>query len=57
MFSPCQQLIYGIKLRAVSHVLVDVQDVGQNAEDLRKTLWVNVKNGDYKPQNLYQIPY
>lgn len=34
MFSTCQQLIYGIKLWAVSHVLVDVQYVGQNAEDL-----------------------
>lgn len=31
VFSACQKLIYGIKLWAVSHVLVDVQDVGQNA--------------------------
>lgn len=39
MFSACQQLIYGIKLWAVSHVLVDVQDVGQNAEDLGENTW------------------
>lgn len=39
MFSTCQKLIYGIKLWTVSHVLVDVQDVGQNAEDLVKNTW------------------
>lgn len=28
MFSACQQLIYGVKLWTVPHVLVNVQDVG-----------------------------
>lgn len=32
MLSAGQQLVYGIELRAVPHVLVDVQDVGQNTE-------------------------
>lgn len=34
MLSSRQQLVYGVKLRAVAHVLVDVQDVGQNTEDM-----------------------
>lgn len=30
VLSPCQQLINGIKLRAVAHVLMDFLDVGQD---------------------------
>lgn len=32
MLSSRQQLVYGVELRAVAHVLVDIQDVGQNSE-------------------------
>lgn len=53
MFSTCQQLIYGIKLWAVSHVLVDIQDIGQNTEDAGKTLGLNNKNADYKTQKMF----
>lgn len=51
MFSTCQQFIYGIKLWAVSHILVDIQDIGQNAGDLGKMPWLNNKN--LKPQNVF----
>lgn len=34
MLSSRQQLVYGVELRAVAHVLVDIQDVGQNSEEL-----------------------
>lgn len=40
MLSTCQQLVYGVKLRAVAHVLVDIQDIGQNTEDVGKNQWV-----------------
>lgn len=34
VFSACQQLIDGVKLWAVAHVLVDVQNGGQNTENI-----------------------
>lgn len=58
MFSTCQQLIDGIKLWAVSHVLMDIQDIGQNTEDVvktGKTLGLNNKNADYKTQKMFII--
>lgn len=38
VFSARQQLIDGIKLWAVAHVLVDVQYVGQNTDNVEEKL-------------------
>lgn len=41
MFSAGQQLIDGIKLWAVTHVLMDVQDVRQNAARTQQNMGIN----------------
>lgn len=38
VFPSCEKFIDGVKLWAVSHVLVDIQDVGQNADGQKKKI-------------------
>lgn len=45
VFSARQQLIDGVKLWAVAHVLMDIQDLSQNAA--RITQWKHEKNWSY----------
>lgn len=38
MFSSCEQVIKGIKLRAVSHVLMNIRDMGQYTGEIKKVI-------------------
>ena len=47
VFSACQQLIDGVKLWAVAHVLVDIQYVSQNTENVEEKLGGQQSKGMY----------
>lgn len=52
VLSACEQLVDGIKLWAVAHVLVDAQYVGQNTENVEESFCVNNPNLRKKKENL-----
>ncbi len=43
---PRQQLVYGIKLRAVAHILVHIQDIGENTEEKHSSCLAFASNAD-----------